>query len=96
MRQPLQSLNAGRFLSGILLCSLLGILAPAAVQSQQSRQSRDSLSDRPIRIMLLTGQSSIYHDWTKSSPIIRDILLETGLFDVDVVTTPAATLMEAP
>jgi uncharacterized protein len=41
------------------------------------------------RIMLLTGQSSIYHDWQKSSPIIERILDETGLFHVDTVTTPA-------
>lgn len=42
------------------------------------------------KIMLLTGQSSIYHDWKKSSRIIEQILDETGLFDVDVVTTPGA------
>lgn len=40
-------------------------------------------------ILLLTGQSSIYHDWEKSSRIIERILDETGLFDVEIVTTPA-------
>ncbi|HEX2860011.1 MAG TPA: ThuA domain-containing protein [Lacunisphaera sp.] len=42
-----------------------------------------------LRIMLLTGQSSQYHDWTKSSPLVKKYLEETGLFVVDVVTTPA-------
>ncbi len=42
-----------------------------------------------LRIMLLTGQSSKYHDWTKSSPLVKQQLEATGLFAVDVVTTPA-------
>jgi hypothetical protein len=42
-----------------------------------------------LKIMLLTGQSSQYHDWTKSSPLVKKYLEETGLFAVDVVTTPA-------
>jgi type 1 glutamine amidotransferase len=47
-------------------------------------------ADAPSRkVMLLTGQSSIYHDWQKSSPVIERILNETELFDVDVVVTPA-------
>jgi uncharacterized protein len=42
----------------------------------------------PLRVMLLTGQSSRYHDWTKSSPLVKTYLEQTGLFTVDVVTTP--------
>lgn len=41
------------------------------------------------KIMLLTGQSSKYHDWTKSSPLVKQQLEATGLFSVDVVKTPA-------
>jgi hypothetical protein len=40
------------------------------------------------KVMLLTGQSSKYHDWTKCAPLVQAHLLETGLFAVDVVTTP--------
>jgi hypothetical protein len=43
----------------------------------------------PMKIMLLTGQSSRYHDWTKSSPLVKKYLEDTGRFAVDVVTTPA-------
>jgi type 1 glutamine amidotransferase len=40
------------------------------------------------KVMLLTGQSSKYHDWTKSSPLVKAYLEQTGLFAIDVVTTP--------
>jgi hypothetical protein len=41
------------------------------------------------KVMLLTGQSNRYHDWTKSSPLVKTFLEQTGLFTVDVVTSPA-------
>lgn len=40
------------------------------------------------KVMLLTGQSNPYHDWTKSAPLVEAHLEQTGLFAVDVVTTP--------
>jgi hypothetical protein len=40
------------------------------------------------KVMLLTGQSSKYHDWLKSYPLVKTYLEETGLFAVDVVLTP--------
>jgi uncharacterized protein len=42
------------------------------------------------KVMLLTGQSSKYHDWTRSTPLVKSYLEQTGLFTVDTVTTPAA------
>jgi len=42
------------------------------------------------KLLLLTGQSNPYHDWAKSSPFIKQALEQTGLFSVDVVTTPPA------
>lgn len=41
-------------------------------------------------LLLVTGQSNPYHDWAKSSPRIKEALERTGLFHVDVVTTPPA------
>jgi type 1 glutamine amidotransferase len=41
-----------------------------------------------IKVMLLTGESNRYHDWTKSSPIIKAHLDQAGIFDVTVVTAP--------
>ncbi len=53
---------------------LLALASPAAAASP--------------RVMLLTGQSNPYHDWAKSAPLVREALAQTGLFAVDVVTTP--------
>ncbi len=40
------------------------------------------------KVMLLTGQSSKYHDWVKSYPLVKSYLEQTGLFSVDVVISP--------
>jgi hypothetical protein len=77
-----RTLLSARFWLGILVI----FAAPGSMHAQNLKQN---LKSDPIRIMLLTGQSSIYHDWTKSSPLIEEILLDTGLFAVDVVTSPA-------
>ena len=38
-----------------------------------------------LRTVLLTGQSSQYHDWTTSSAALASRLRESGLFDVTVI-----------
>ena len=48
-----------------------------------------SLRAAPVqKVMLLTGQSSKYHDWLKSYPLVKTYLEQTGRFTVDVVLTP--------
>jgi uncharacterized protein len=59
------------------LLSLAGALVFATLTS--STQAR-------IRVMLLDGQNN--HRWAETSPVIKKILDETGLFDVAVVTIP--------
>jgi len=45
----------------------------------------------PIRIMLLDGESGgPYHAWQQTTPDLKKMLQETGLFEVDVVTAPPA------
>ncbi len=58
---------------------LVALLAASAVFGAAPR----------IKVMLLTGQSNQYHDWTKSSPIVKAHLEQAGLFEVTVVTAPA-------
>jgi hypothetical protein len=41
-----------------------------------------------IDILLVTGQSSQYHNWEVSHRLIAQQLEETGLFSVDVIATP--------
>ena len=51
-----------------------------------------SFAADPIRVMLLDGESGgPYHKWTLTTPVIKKQLEETGLFQVDVVTAPAAS-----
>ena len=45
----------------------------------------------PIPVMLLDGESGgTYHDWQRTTPVLRKMLEETGLFDVTIVTAPPA------
>jgi type 1 glutamine amidotransferase len=45
----------------------------------------------PIRVAILDGESGgPYHDWRHVTPVLKAMLEETGLFEVTVVTAPAA------
>src|SRR5215469_10895990 len=51
-----------------------------------------SADGRRISVMLLDGESAgPYHNWRLTTPILKKELEETGLFDVTVVTAPAAS-----
>ncbi len=46
-----------------------------------------SAADQPqLKALIVTGQNN--HNWQKSTPILRFLLEQTGLFQVDVVTSP--------
>ena len=61
----------------LLLLLLVLPLATGAAPSQSK-----------IKVMLLTGQCSKYHNWALSSIILKRILEEPGRFVVDTVNTP--------
>jgi hypothetical protein len=42
----------------------------------------------PLRVLLVDGQNN--HDWKSSTPWLRRVLEQTGLFQVEVATTPPA------
>ncbi len=45
----------------------------------------------PIKVMLLDGeQGGPYHAWQETTPYLKKMLEETGLFQVEVVTAPPA------
>lgn len=46
------------------------------------------LQDEPIRVLILDGQNN--HEWRTTTPILQRILESSGLFQVDVATSPAA------
>jgi type 1 glutamine amidotransferase len=46
----------------------------------------NSLPGQPIRTLIIDGQNN--HDWKSTTPVLKRQLEETGLFKVDVMTTP--------
>ena len=61
----------------VVALALLAVQSPAAT---------------PVRLMLLDGESGgPWHKWQLTTPVLKKALEETGLFQVDVVTAPAAT-----
>jgi type 1 glutamine amidotransferase len=69
-------------LSFIILSGVLGffLLAPSCTQSP--------VSNAPNRALIVTGQNN--HNWQGSTPVLKQILENTGLFSVDVAQTPVA------
>ncbi len=69
-------------LTYIILTGILGLflLAPSCTQSP--------VSDAPNRALIVTGQNN--HAWQVSTPALKQILENTGLFSVDIAQAPAA------
>jgi type 1 glutamine amidotransferase len=45
----------------------------------------------PVRVLIVDGESGgPYHDWQRTTPLLRKVLDETSLFEVSVATAPAA------
>src|SRR5208282_5912528 len=61
-------------------CALLLLVLPLAAHAAPSQPK--------LKVMLLTGQSSKYHNWALSSVILKRILEQPGRFTVQTVTTP--------
>jgi type 1 glutamine amidotransferase len=45
-------------------------------------------SASPMKALIVDGQNN--HDWKETTPILKKLLEDTGLFTVDVATSPAA------
>lgn len=53
--------------------------------------ARQAAAAGPIPVMILDGeQGGPYHAWQQTTPYLKKMLDETGLFQVDVVTAPPA------
>ena len=63
----------------------LSLMMPAQAQTAHAQASPAG----PIRVLLLDGQSGgPWHNWKLSTPVLREELEETGLFQVTVMTAP--------
>jgi type 1 glutamine amidotransferase len=59
---------------------LLSIVIPAGLMTGSAAAAP------PIRALIVDGQNN--HDWAHTTPVLKKILEDTGLFQVDVVTSP--------
>jgi HEAT repeat protein/type 1 glutamine amidotransferase len=59
---------------------LLSMLLPPTLVAQNAAS--------PIKTLIVTGQN--YHDWKTTSEILKQILEDTGLFQVDIAASPPA------
>src|ERR1044071_29967 len=59
--------------TAILLLSLALYLAPQTAGAA-------------VRVLVIDGQNN--HDWKSTTPVLKKILEDSGLFQVDVLTTP--------
>jgi type 1 glutamine amidotransferase len=83
MPKPAKVIELGLALL-LICCALLANSAPT---------SRDSLFKKgTIRVLILTGQNN--HDWRATTPLLRNMLLNTGRFDVRVNEEPRGMTSE--
>ncbi|MFO8014174.1 MAG: ThuA domain-containing protein [Phycisphaerae bacterium] len=61
----------------VTACAALLVLAAPAVTA----------AEPPLKCLIVDGQNN--HNWKETTPIMKEILEETGLFTVDVATSPA-------
>ncbi|HEY7284098.1 MAG TPA: ThuA domain-containing protein [Vicinamibacterales bacterium] len=65
------------------------VTAHQSTNSQSIRNPQSAI--RNLSVMLLDGESAgPYHRWQVTTPVLKKMLDETGLFTVNVVTAPAA------
>ncbi len=66
--------------SFVILAGIIGLvlLAPSCTQSPVSKA--------PNRALIVSGQNN--HDWKASTPVLKQILENSGLFSVDIAQTP--------
>jgi len=69
-------------LSFVILTGILGfvLFTPSCTESPVSKA--------PNRALIVTGQNN--HNWKGSTPVLKQILENSGLFAVDIAQTPAA------
>ena len=71
-----------------LVKTLIVLLAVVLFFGPAGKLSPVSAEEGILKALMVTGQSSQYHNWQVSSPILKQLLEEAGLFDIDVATSP--------
>jgi type 1 glutamine amidotransferase len=69
-----------------MIRAILGLILAGAVWTAPTASGAE-----PIRVMILDGeQGGPYHAWQETTPYLKRMLNDAGLFQVDVVTAPPA------
>jgi HEAT repeat protein/type 1 glutamine amidotransferase len=68
-----------------VLTALLVIVSCLCLAGKVSSVAADEPS---LKALIVTGQSNPWHKWEVSSPILEQLLEQTGLFKVDTATAP--------
>ncbi|HUZ47159.1 MAG TPA: ThuA domain-containing protein [Terriglobia bacterium] len=77
----------------VILCLGIAVLLARPSIAQNTTADRIPLFKKgAIRVLILTGQNN--HDWRSTTPVLRDMLLNTGRFDVRVNEEPTGMTQE--
>lgn len=55
----------------------------------------DAPASKPVRVLIITGDTHPAHDWKATSPAIADVLTATKQVEATITATPAADLTDA-
>ena len=69
--------------------------AIAALAAFGAMAPPDDKPARPVKLLIITGDTHPAHDWKSTTPALRDVLSAQGRVDVDVTTNPARDLTDA-
>jgi len=71
------------------------LFALAALAAALSFAPAGFAADKPIKVLIITGDNIAAHDWKGTTQVLQDILsAPSGRFDVTVTTTPARDLTD--
>jgi uncharacterized protein len=70
-----RTVAAGMMVTGWWLAGLAAVMFPTPAMAAD-----------PIRVLIVDGQNN--HNWKATTPILKDFLVKSGRFTVDVATTP--------
>jgi len=67
---------------------IIGVLFAVVLSAFPVAAEPVAVEGLPLKALIVTGQNN--HDWKTSTPILKQLLDQTGLFDVDVAVSPRA------
>ena len=85
----LGTLNFGSIRTAARAALLLAIGAGAGARGD------DAPAAKPVRVLIITGDTHPAHDWKATSPAIADVLTEGKKIEVTISAAPAADLTDA-